>query len=190
MQQQEKEEIWFARVVLILGAKAAMEALVNLAWVLKLAIPAYPLSFSTNLAVASADCIAATIVAIYLLTGGTLLSRLAYGHPAPRGYIFVDIGFPDWPHTLAMAFRAFGGYQMILAVSSIALAIAYHYWSHAPIGIMVSNAKIEVVYTLERVVIGFLLLALGGNITRFFLRIKEPSESAEPAPKNTDTMNF
>jgi len=53
---------------------------------------------------------------------------------------------------------------------------------------MVSNAKIEVVYTLERIVIGFLLLALGGNITRLFLRIKEPSES-ESARKDTDAMN-
>ena len=78
---------------------------------------------------------------------------------------------------------------MILAVSSTALAIAYYYWSSTPIGIMVSNAKIEVVYTLERIVIGFLLLALGGNITRFFLRIKEPPKS-EPTRKNTDSVNF
>jgi len=192
MQQQEKEEIWFARVVLILGAKEAADALMNFVSALKYnsGLPVFHTASLESHAITSiAYLISTTIVSSYLLTGGSLLSRLAYGRPAPRENIFADIGLPAWPRILSIAFRAFGGYLMILSVSSIAMAIAYHQWIPAVHPNESSPAKLEIFMALQYIVIGFALLALGGKLARLFLRIKEPDES-EPAPKNTDTINF
>jgi len=198
MTQQEKEEIWFARIMMIFGAKAAMDALMNLASVLRYnsGLPSLMTGTEKNGTVATAYLISTTIVAIYLLARGSLFSRLAYGHPAPREYIFTDIGLPDWPHCLAVAFRSLGGYLMILAMSSIALAIAYHQWiPENPLSGTPSPSRIEMIFAFQRIVIGFALLALGGKIVQVILRTKK-SDKPEPPQKDQlpadmlDTANY
>lgn len=169
LQPQEREEIWFVRVVMALGAYQVVEFLLNLATILKIHSGLRIVSSGVSETSAVAYLVANIITGLYILSGGSLLSRLAYGRPAPRPQLYEEVSLPDWRRGLSVTVRSFGAYQMILAVSSLALAVAYY---DRPIGepiakLLRTNA-VEIAWVFERVVIGFALLAVGGRIAAFF----------------------
>ena len=164
------EELWFARVVMLFGVKELVDAFVNLIALLKIRsnLPIVPANVDSKLVLTY--LIVSLMVGGYLLAGGGLLSRLAYGRRAPRPPIDREVPLPAWPDLLALGFRSFGVYQMIQAIGGVALAIAYY--SSPSVVREPAAHPIHLTYAawaIECALIGFVLLAGGGRLARFFI---------------------
>jgi hypothetical protein len=175
MPPRENEEVWFARVVMILGASKLIDAIVNLVTIVKLqsglAIAGPGAARDTAIALFCSDLIAAT----YILGGGSLFSRWAYGRSLPRYGIGAPVGLPVGAGFLAIAFNAFGVHQLISALGSAALGIAYY--QRAATSALASAPRAHVIETgwvLERLLIGLVLLSSGGKIARYFVADAPP----------------
>lgn len=164
------EELWFARIAMLFGVKELVDALLNLTALLKIRsnLPIVPAGSDTKLVITY--LIVSLVLGAYLLAGGSVLSRLAYGRPAPRQPLDREVPLPAWPDLLALGFRSFGIYQMLQAVGAVAMAIAY-YFAPPPVREPLTRPShpTYVAWALECALIGFALLAGGGAIARFFV---------------------
>jgi len=97
MQQYEREEIWFARVVIIFGAKELVDVVLNLFTILKVhsGLAVVAPSVNTDDRTAITYLISSAIVGIYLVAGGRLFSKIAYGRSVPSTSLLTEVGIPD-----------------------------------------------------------------------------------------------
>jgi hypothetical protein len=166
---------------MVLGAKELVDVLLNLATVLKVRSGLAIVSQSADDKMAVAYLCAGVISGFYLVAGGGLLSVIAFGRRAARAELYGDVGLPDGRSFVGLAFLGFGANQMIQAVTSAALAVAYY---HRPLSEVRPLAPrlyvVEAAWMFEHLVIGFLLLTFGMRVARYFTGGQRPNQSPEP----------
>lgn len=165
-----REEIWFARIVMILGVKELVDALLNLATLVKVHSGLPIVAASADGRMAATYLCSSGAVALYLLAGGGLLSRMAHGRRVPMADLRAETGLPGWAGALEVTLEAFGAEQMIEAVGSIALAIATY--ATTTVTTTATAPRIHVIHTawaLEHVLLGVVLLGLGGRLARWLV---------------------
>jgi hypothetical protein len=174
------EEIWFARIVVILGAKELVDVFLNLASILKIrsGLPIIVNPSEMMERVAAAYVVSELIVGIYLVCGGQLLSRLAFGRPVARAILFDAADLRIDRSWLGVAFRAFGVNQLILGCGYIAQLASYGLYAHGPLSPNGPNVlAVDLGWMLEHFVLGLVLVSFGGAIASRILPRHQPSES-------------
>lgn len=172
MNNSDREEIWLARIVFIFGAKELIDFGLNICTLVKRHAELGLVSSTSPAAdaVTLAYLLSSGGLSIYLLAGGSVFSRIAYGHRTPRDKLLADVPFPSGSGWLSLAFRAFAVYRCVEASYEVLLGVTHHDY----IGAQLANhaPRLSVVWTVdavERFAIGFLLLKYGGRLAAYFV---------------------
>jgi len=179
------EEIWFARICAVLGAKELLDAVVHMFTILKTAsgLPVVAHVGATPDYIVITLLISSAVGGIYLLAGGSLLSRIAFGRAVSCADLTGLAPLPEGNAWLALGFRGFGANLFIQAFSSLALTITYHFYfqipsiSHEPLPSVVRG-----VTTLQQFFLSFILLWAGGFLATVFINKKPPNQALVPTP--------
>lgn len=164
MDTQSQEEVWFSRIVLILGARELVDALTNAFAILKVR-SGLPISFQVDENLAIALGASSFVTGLYIALNGALFSRLAYGRSVPAIPSGFKIELPDTTRCVSLAFRGFGAYQIIQGGGYLARVLALRFGGeHIASTILTHSETVYMAWTLEHVLLGVILLFSGGRL--------------------------
>lgn len=177
-----REELWFARLCLVIGAYQFIIVGLNAFTLLKLQLGVTVVSHATGgrgdlePSLLIFEVVAGLIIGGGLATGNTWLSRLAYGRPVPRAALLGAVEIPTTLEILGLALRGFGAVELVKGIYSISTAI--HDWHYLP---HLSTTKhpayqSSLIWALEHFTIGVALMMFGGILARWLLRQRKPAE--------------
>ncbi|HVU18094.1 MAG TPA: hypothetical protein VHD32_14300 [Candidatus Didemnitutus sp.] len=162
-----REQIWFARICLVFGADQLVSLATNLFTLLKVhsGLPIVATATYRTYGTAYPYVVVNLVMALFLVTGGTLPGCLAYARILPRHLFFRPVEFPTTREILSLSFRGLGIEQLISAATAMALAIYYKTFAYLPTdNPQAPAANIEWAWAFERGLFAFVLIIAGGRI--------------------------
>lgn len=167
------EEIWFARICIVIGVKQWVDAALHLATLVKAESGLGLTTLNLPESVVAVYAIGSAILGWYLVRGGGAIARLAFKRAVPLTQMFDASSFPTGSSFVALIIRTFGALQFVEGVSALTRYITYAFeFRKVKVGLEPSPIVVELAWTIEHFIIAGTLLVFGGIIGSLFVRTK------------------